>query len=704
MKATKVEIVRDSVVKIVPILAGKGIDVTQIGIRAFVQYDSKTKKPLRVNIPFIPDNASDELLIAIQGFIDHEVAHLLYSDPKYVQSAMSAKVEGLYGIIEDTYIERKMKAAYRGSKANLIQTWQFVQDRLVKPAVEKAIASGSEEQVFGALLVPLMRLQSGQKECEPFVKEHLHRIQKFVDAIGPDLFAQLPKVNSSEDGFKLAVAMHNRIEELKRRVEREREERRPKPPAPKPDKPKSLDDSPDELMGDPDGDPEAGDDSGPSGESEVEVEVEIETDGKSESDSDEDEKDGEGSSDADTDPEGGEADEEGEEGDVGGDETSDDPDEEDASYGDSTDEENEVEEIESDEDEASESEADLDEAAALATDLEKAFKEAKDLDKMMDKMIGDELLDSLKSTGYVPLTKDFDVIEEFKPSVSQDHQTALLEQMEENVSHCIAPLQRHLERCVAAKSHSRMIPGHRSGRINPTALHRIVTGDERLFRRKHISKTKDAAISLVVDLSGSMCGHKVDLAMQTAFAMSVSLDRLNITHEVIGFTTNNLPTRGEDGRRVREALEEMRRVRMPSRMEPVYMPIFKGFNSKLTVDRKRAIASYDEIPLRNNTDGEAIEYAARRLASRRETRKIMIVLSDGSPCAGAGDYVEQAWHLKQTVKRLNGAGFEMFGIGIQDDSVREFYPKHAVLHNLADLPVTVMQALEKMLLDQAHAA
>lgn len=685
MRATKVEVLRESVSKIVPILSGRGIDVSQMGMHAFVQYDPRTKKPIRVNIPYIPDEASDDLMIAIQGFIDHEVAHVLYSDAKYVEFAQKAKVEGLYGIIEDTFIERKMKAAYRGSKHNLIQTWQFVQDKLVAPAVRKSIETGNPETIFGALLVPLMRLHSGQKECEPFVNEHVHHIQKFVDIIGADLFEKLPKINSSEEGYKLAVAMHNRVEELRRRTEEEKKERERKAAekSKKDSKPKSLDDVKDEdITGPSDSDGPSSDFPG-GGESEVEEEIENDA-ATSPSDSDE------------------EAEDEADDSDEAGTSKSEDEDsEEDES---ASDEEAEDGDDEYEDGEGEEEDKGSRDEESLSRSLESVFETSKDLDKMMDSMISAEVGKALGATSYFPFTKDFDRIEEFKPTASATNQGEWLERLDKAVSDHVAPLQRHLERCVAAKSHSRMIPGHRSGRINPTALHRIVTGDERLFRRKHISKTKDAAISLVVDLSGSMSGSKVRLAMETAYAMSVSLDRLNITHEVIGFTTTNLPHTGAEGRRVREVLEEISSIRLPSRIEPVYMPVFKPFNSKLTIERKRAMACYHEISLRNNTDGEAIEYAARRLAGRRESRKIMIVLSDGSPCAGAGSYAEQAWHLKSTVMRLEASGIETFGIGIEDASVRSFYPKYAILNDLADLPKTVMGQLEKMLLDQQHAA
>jgi hypothetical protein len=61
------------------------------------------------------------------------------------------------------------------------------------------------------------------------------------------------------------------------------------------------------------------------------------------------------------------------------------------------------------------------------------------------------------------------------------------------------------------------------------------------------------------------------------------LTRLNIAHEVIGFTTAGMGMRSETA-----YAKEMRKVaREFSRVEALYMPILKGYNERLTADVKR---------------------------------------------------------------------------------------------------------------------
>jgi hypothetical protein len=72
-----------------------------------------------VNIPHIPEDASDDLLIATQGFLDHEVAHVLFTDYAAIKIAYEEGFASLHNIIEDSFIERKMAVVFAGSAYNL---------------------------------------------------------------------------------------------------------------------------------------------------------------------------------------------------------------------------------------------------------------------------------------------------------------------------------------------------------------------------------------------------------------------------------------------------------------------------------------------------------------------------------------------------------------------------------------------------------
>src|SRR5205085_9393784 len=101
-----------------------GVRVTQQGTQAFVETDPKTNKPRRVNIPHIADNATESLIFAIQGFIDHEVSHILHTDFT-VPNGLPAHKFSIWNIVEDTYIERAMAKRFPGAHYNLERLHEF---------------------------------------------------------------------------------------------------------------------------------------------------------------------------------------------------------------------------------------------------------------------------------------------------------------------------------------------------------------------------------------------------------------------------------------------------------------------------------------------------------------------------------------------------------------------------------------------------
>jgi cobalamin biosynthesis protein CobT len=245
------------------------------------------------------------------------------------------------------------------------------------------------------------------------------------------------------------------------------------------------------------------------------------------------------------------------------------------------------------------------------------------------------------------------------------------------------------------------IAGQRRGRMHSPSLHRLSAGDDRIFSRREEIKSKDTAVTLLIDNSGSMRGEKARTAMVAGYALASTLERVKIPNEVLGFTTGDFENCPETIKRGYQQQIWGGTGRAPgesvrwSRWLPIVMPVYKDFNERISSEVKKRIAftANAQKGMASNIDGECLEYAAIRLAKRKEKRKVLIVLSDGQP-AGA----ENAdGHLKMTVEKLTKMGFELIGIGIKDGSVRHYYPKSVVLHNIADLPGSIMKELRTIL-------
>lgn len=313
-------------------------------------------------------------------------------------------------------------------------------------------------------------------------------------------------------------------------------------------------------------------------------------------------------------------------------------------------------------------------------------------DEGLASRISDEVVQISASSDYIIFTRDFDKIAPYE--VSHDYRDWMLHKMEESTSALTGVMQKDIERMMAARSQVVRVGGFKSGRLKGSALHRLRTNDDRVFDRKQENRSKDIAVELLVDCSGSMSGGgKIMTAMSAAFALSSVLERVQIKHEVMGFTTGNSNSVQEN-----EIAAGQRKLgRRFSRIEPLWMPIFKGEHERLSSDVKKRFADVPHnMHTANNVDGECVEIAATRLKARKAGRHVLIVLSDGQPSA-AGTRSDLGPHLKKTVKECGKMGVECIGIGINDDSVRRYYPKFLVLHNVQELPAAVMGELKLLL-------
>ena len=236
------------------------------------------------------------------------------------------------------------------------------------------------------------------------------------------------------------------------------------------------------------------------------------------------------------------------------------------------------------------------------------------------------------------------------------------------------PMANKLRIKLQTASKDRYEYGLKRGKLHNGSLHRVLQGDvpsaSRVFRQRKVSDTLDTAVSLLVDCSGSMSGTKFEMACAGAGALAEALRPLNISFNVLGFT--NTSTSKED---------------------PLIW-VFNDFGERIPtatlVDRFYRASSC----LWENSDGDGIAYAAHTLSKRKEHRKVLLVLSDGSPQGRgwAGDIEE---YTKLVVKDVEASGIDVYGIGIQDTNVTRYYKKNVVVNNLDKLSPTILSIIER---------
>lgn len=751
-------VLRDAIVKLTQLLTGMGLTVTQRGTSAYVQVDPKTQKPVLINIPHIPDDADQALLQAIQGFVDHEVAHVLFTNWDVVRksNARGEKFNNLRNLLEDTFIEREMGKKFPGSAYNIQRLHQFFIDRITKPALASRGVAGDPNAQFVVLLVPLIRALAGQPHFQAFIKPYLSQpiVKQFLEAMPKDAIDRIPKIRHTQDSYDLAEVIYNVIHPPKSGGSGESEESSPsksKPSTPKPEpkappaKPSDDDREDDEQD---DEEQEEQDDAPGSSASSKPEEGDGDNDDQDDDADEEQERPASGVDDEDdgADSDGADEDDDADSGDDGEDDGADDDadgdadDEKDGGADDADDDHDDGDGAAADGDQSDDDDPDVDEKGSLGGDDSNGegarsehddsadeqdspdhvdheegdqdeegdgnakpdafstgdFPAVTDFSKEISDRIAEDTSKALSASDYRIWTRDFDKIERFTPSSYDD---AWLTKLDDETRSMVGLMQKEIERLMAARSQVVHVPGYRSGRLNSSGLHRLIAGDDRVFRRKHEARSKDTVVGLLIDNSGSMAEYnKIRVAMSSGYALSQTLERVGIKHEVLGFTTEFTGYAAGSSMSLAQVEERRMGVRF-SRVEPIYMPIYKDFDERLTPDVKKrfAAAAMNARHMRNNIDGECVEIAIQRLARRPEKRKVLMVLSDGQPYA-MGQLTEQYGKLHSVVAEAPKFGVELIGLGIMDSSVRGYYPRSMVLSSLTDLPKAVMNELRGILL------
>ncbi|HHR5528325.1 TPA: cobaltochelatase CobT-related protein [Klebsiella quasipneumoniae] len=743
---------RDSVKRVVGLLSGKNIPVAECGDTAYVRYNKKGE-PVMVNIPSIPDDASPALMNAIRGFLDHEVGHLLFTDEKVVKKMRNTKAFGLWDALEDVYIERRMSEVFTGSRRNLLSTRNLMIDKYFNPHIKKAVAMcrGDQRELFlKFFLCPVLRAWDGQPTFADFMEEHWRLIDKPIAVLkefGVD--EAVRRMDSTEDCVKVAAAMAKILREMTEMPEGPLPElessvtKKTEPEEDSSDEPaagddtevcdeEGLDNTPDEFSSDDEDDeksdksiskhipnsdevindteskPEDSDlghenvDELPESEettaddpvtslgSDVGEEVDDEGDYNPSTDDGSEDRHGCSSDDSEAVEDGkGKADKDGgKEKDEGDRDTSD---ESDAGFAPHADDmslddalkalENVDEEIGSSTEDALASAIKSELASASLSDY-RPYNRSYDFLGPIDEA-EEHIKRARKAFGAIPMYSPVD-----RYRIVPEGRKLFEMKVERHLSSSVSStLAKDLERAIASRNRVQFIPGQRRGRVHGASLYRLSMNDDRVFRRKEDHKAVNACVQQVIDLSGSMGGRKIELALASAYTLADALDRIHVPNVITGFTTYGNPDVATMSKRGF------------SRFEALMLPIIKNWHEKANSPEIRARMGCvaETFPLLNNVDGESIAQLASLFAGRMEDKKIMIVQSDGAPCA-AGDGFSN--HLRSVTNDIeNTSDINLLAIGILTDAPRRYYKNYALVNKVEELGTSVVSELSRIILE-----
>jgi hypothetical protein len=226
-----------------------------------------------------------------------------------------------------------------------------------------------------------------------------------------------------------------------------------------------------------------------------------------------------------------------------------------------------------------------------------------------------------------------------------------------------------VRRLFRSRSNDKIVHRMKRGRLDKRSLHRIKQGDVDVFTQKESQVSlKNIDIHILTDCSGSMDGDRLETASAAAALLNDVITPLKIPLKITGFTDT---TKGSKHFIIKEYTEKT--------------------SSGTIMDRFAQSSRHTA----RNSDGESIMWAYRDMMKRPAERKILLVLSDGMPNSSrTGD---AATYLKSVVDTV-GRDIEIYGIGILEDSVKNFYKEFTVLEDITQLETCLIEVIKQKIL------
>jgi cobaltochelatase CobT len=191
----------------------------------------------------------------------------------------------------------------------------------------------------------------------------------------------------------------------------------------------------------------------------------------------------------------------------------------------------------------------------------------------------------------------------------------------------VARLARALKSALAVAQRDGWSFGEEEGRLDGRRLARIVSSpaERRVFVRERMERRGDCVIGFLIDCSASMKARIEPVAMLVDTLTRAS-EQAGIATEVLGFTTGAW----NGGRARSEWLARGRPVR-PGRLNEICHLVMKRAQDSWRRARTDIVALFKADLFREGVDGEAVQWAYERLAAQAFARRILVVISDGSP-------------------------------------------------------------------------
>jgi len=298
---------------------------------------------------------------------------------------------------------------------------------------------------------------------------------------------------------------------------------------------------------------------------------------------------------------------------------------------------------------------------------------------------------------YKVFSTDFDEeikAEDLAEPAELERLRAYLDQQLEPLKGAVSRLANKLQRRLQAQQNRSWLFDLEEGILDAGRLARVVCNPTTplSFKQEKDTEFKDTIVTLLLDNSGSMRGRPISIAAICADVLARTLERCQVKVEILGFTT-----RAWKGGQSREKWLGEGREQTPGRLNDLRHIIYKGADAPWRRTRPNLGLMMKEGLLKENIDGEALEWAHRRMCARPEARRILMVISDGAPVddstlsVNSASYLEK--HLRDVIAMVEKRkAVELIAIGIGHDVTR-YYDRAVTITDVEQLAGAMTEQL-----------
>ncbi|MCW1955312.1 MAG: cobaltochelatase subunit CobT [Roseobacter sp.] len=287
--------------------------------------------------------------------------------------------------------------------------------------------------------------------------------------------------------------------------------------------------------------------------------------------------------------------------------------------------------------------------------------------------------------------------EELAEPAELERLRAYLDQQLEPLKGAVSRLANKLQRRLQAQQNRSWSFDEEEGILDAGRLARVISNPTTplSFKVEQDTVFRDTVVTLLIDNSGSMRGRPISIAAICADVLARTLERCSVKVEILGFTT-----RAWKGGLAREKWLADGRPQQPGRLNDLRHIIYKHADSPWRRSRDNLGLMMKEGLLKENIDGEALEWAHRRMSRRTEARKILMVISDGAPVddstlsVNPANYLEK--HLRDVIAMVEKKrSVELLAIGIGHDVTR-YYNRAVTITDVEQLAGAMTEQLASL--------